>query len=176
VSEVPVIRVQDVHKAFGPQKVLDGLNFEVAKGESLVIMGPSGSGKSVILKHLIGLLRPDAGLIEVAGREVPRLRPSGLAELRRDMGYLFQHAALINWLSVYDNIALPLRETTSKSETEIESKVTSVLELGSLRLASSAAASGPSTTGMIGEEAARPVRRSNCATRSQSRSRMEAST
>lgn len=124
-----MIRVQDVHKAFGPQQVLKGLSFDVAKGESLVIMGPSGSGKSVILKHLIGLLRPDSGLIEVAGREVPRLRPAGLAELRRDMGYLFQHAALINWLSVYDNIALPLRETTSKSETEIEAKVTSVLEL-----------------------------------------------
>ena len=129
MSEGPVIRVQDVHKAFGPQKVLQGLCFEVARGESLVIMGPSGSGKSVILKHLIGLLRPDSGSIEVAGREVPRLRPAGLAELRRDMGYLFQHAALINWLSVYDNVALPLRETTSKSESEIESKVYSVLEL-----------------------------------------------
>ena len=66
-----MIRVQDVHKAFGPQQVLKGLSFDVAKGESLVIMGPSGSGKSVILKHLIGLLRPDSGLIEVAGREVP---------------------------------------------------------------------------------------------------------
>lgn len=124
-----MIRMHEVHKSFGPQAVLQGLSFEVAKGESLVIMGPSGSGKSVILKHLIGLLRPDSGTIEVAGREVPRLRPSGLAELRRDMGYLFQHAALINWLSVYDNIALPLRETTSKSESEIESKVFTVLEL-----------------------------------------------
>ena len=124
-----MIRVQNVHKAFGPQKVLDGLSFEVAKGESLVIMGPSGSGKSVILKHLIGLLRPDAGLVEVADCEVPRLRHAELAELRLKMGYLFQHAALINWLSVYDNIALPLRETTSKSEAEIESKVNSVLEL-----------------------------------------------
>ncbi|MCH2101439.1 MAG: ATP-binding cassette domain-containing protein [Planctomycetes bacterium] len=129
MSDAPVIRVHEVDKAFGPQKVLNGLSFEVAKGESLVIMGPSGAGKSVILKHLIGLLRPDTGTIEVAGREVPRLRPAGLAELRRDMGYLFQHAALINWLSVYDNVALPLRETTSQSESEINSKVISVLEL-----------------------------------------------
>lgn len=123
-----MIRVEDVHKAFGPQKVLQGLSFEVGEGESLVIMGPSGSGKSVILKHLIGLLTPDHGVIEVAGKEVPRLRPDGLADLRRDMGYLFQHAALINWLSVYDNVALPLRETTSLSEIEIEAKVLHVLE------------------------------------------------
>jgi phospholipid/cholesterol/gamma-HCH transport system ATP-binding protein len=123
-----MIRVQDVHKSFGKQKVLQGLSFEVLEGQSLVIMGPSGSGKSVILKHLIGLLSPNSGLVEVAGQEVPRLRPQGLAELRREMGYLFQHAALINWLSVFDNVALPLRETTSRSEAEIESKVLDVLE------------------------------------------------
>jgi phospholipid/cholesterol/gamma-HCH transport system ATP-binding protein len=122
-----MIRVQDVHKSFGEQEVLKGLSFEVFEGQSLVIMGPSGSGKSVILKHLIGLLRPNSGLVEVAGQEVSRLRPQGLAALRREMGYLFQHAALINWLSVYDNIALPLRETTSQSETEIEVKVLDVL-------------------------------------------------
>lgn len=133
MSSAPIIRMHEVQKAFGSQKVLRGVNFEVAEGESLVIMGPSGSGKSVILKHLIGLLRPDAGAIEVAGREVPRLNARGLAELRRDMGYLFQHSALINWLSVYDNVALPLRETTSKSEAEIESKVHGVLELVQLR-------------------------------------------
>jgi phospholipid/cholesterol/gamma-HCH transport system ATP-binding protein len=84
-----MIRVQDVHKSFGKQKVLQGLSFEVLEGQSLVIMGPSGSGKSVILKHLIGLLRPNSGLVEVAGQDVPRLRPQGLAELRREMGYLF---------------------------------------------------------------------------------------
>lgn len=123
-----MIRLHDVHKSFGKQKVLQGLSFEVFEGQSLVIMGPSGSGKSVILKHLIGLLSPNSGLVEVAGQEVPRLRPLGLAELRREMGYLFQHAALINWLSVYDNVALPLRETTSKSEAEIEAKVLDVLE------------------------------------------------
>jgi phospholipid/cholesterol/gamma-HCH transport system ATP-binding protein len=123
-----MIRVQDVHKSFGKQKVLQGLSFEVLEGQSLVIMGPSGSGKSVILKHLIGLLRPNSGLVEVAGQDVPRLRPQGLAELRREMGYLFQHAALINWLSVFDNVALPLRETTSRSEVAIEAKVLDVLE------------------------------------------------
>jgi len=124
-----VIRVADVHKSFGSQHVLAGLDFEVAAGESLVIMGPSGSGKSVILKHIIGLLLPDSGLVEVAGREVPRLDAKGLRALRRQMGYLFQHAALINWLSVFDNIALPLRETTSMREEDIHHKVMHVLEL-----------------------------------------------
>lgn len=123
------IRVRRVSKSFGKQQVLKDLSFKVKRGESLVIMGPSGSGKSVILKHLIGLLKPDDGEIEVAGQPVPRLRPTALAALRREMGYLFQHAALINWLSVYDNVALPLRETTSKSEQEVKAKVMEVLEL-----------------------------------------------
>lgn len=123
------VRLTDVHKAFGKQKVLIGLNFEVQPGESLVIMGPSGSGKSVILKHIIGLLNPDSGSIEVAGQEVPRLDAKGLRKLRREMGYLFQHAALINWLSVFDNIALPLRETTNMREEDIHHKVMHVLEL-----------------------------------------------
>lgn len=125
----PAIRLEGVAKAFGSQQVLKDLSFEVAEGESLVIMGPSGSGKSVILKHLIGLLSPDAGRIEVAGREVPRLSSRALAELRRSMGYLFQHAALINWLNVYENVALPLRETTALDPGRIESKVMEVLGL-----------------------------------------------
>ena len=124
-----MIALKDVHKAFGPQKVLQGVEFTVQEGESLVIMGPSGSGKSVILKHLIGLLQPDRGSVRIMNREVPTLDRDGLQQLRRDMGYLFQHSALINWLSVFDNIALPLRETTSMKETEVKERVMHVLGL-----------------------------------------------
>ncbi len=124
-----MIRMIDVHKAFGKQKVLQGLNFEVDEGQSLVIMGPSGSGKSVILKHLIGLLEPDQGKVEVLGQTVNIHNREALQRLRMDMGYLFQHSALINWLSVYDNVALPLRETTSQSEKDIRAQVEKVLGL-----------------------------------------------
>lgn len=124
-----MIELQDVHKAFGTQQVLQGVNFEVQEGESLVIMGPSGSGKSVILKHLIGLLHPDRGHVRIMGKDVNTLDRDGLQQLRRDMGYLFQHSALINWLSVFDNIALPLRETTSMKASEIKEQVMHVLSL-----------------------------------------------
>lgn len=128
-SSSTLIHLEDVHKSFGSQHVLNGLSFDVAEGESLVIMGPSGAGKSVILKHIIGLLNPDSGKVEVEGLSVPDLDARSLRELRRDMGYLFQHAALINWLTVFDNVALPLRETTDMGEAEIKDKVGEVLGL-----------------------------------------------
>lgn len=124
-----MIRMIDVFKSFGEQKVLQGLNFEVEEGSSLVIMGPSGSGKSVVLKHLIGLLTPDSGRVEVLGQPVNPADGPALNALRRDMGYLFQHSALINWLSVFDNVALPLRETTSMSEAALKERVMEVLGL-----------------------------------------------
>lgn len=123
------IELRDVHKSFGTQKVLEGLSFRVEEGRSLVLMGPSGSGKSVILKHVIGLLKPDRGTVEVMGREVPLLPREELRELRRDMGYLFQHSALLNWMNVYDNVALPLREGRVCPEAEIRDRVQKVLAL-----------------------------------------------
>src|SRR6185369_4685333 len=107
-----MIRFRDVHKAFGEQHVLAGLSFDVERGRTLGIMGASGSGKSVILRHLIGLMRPDSGLVEVDGLEVPALARAELSTLRRRMGFVFQESALINWLSVGENVALPLRENT----------------------------------------------------------------
>jgi phospholipid/cholesterol/gamma-HCH transport system ATP-binding protein len=124
-----VIRFQDVHKSFGEQKVLDGLSFEVDRGRTLGIMGPSGTGKSVVLRHAIGLLTPDSGLVEVEGRDVKKLKRKELSELRKRMGFLFQEGALINWLSVGENVALPLRENTQLSEQEIREKVLHKLEL-----------------------------------------------
>jgi phospholipid/cholesterol/gamma-HCH transport system ATP-binding protein len=122
-----VIELCDVHKAFGTQQVLRGLDLRVEAGTSYAVMGPSGSGKSVLLKHVIGLLRPDSGKVLVAGHSVADLRRDELQRLRRDMGYLFQYGALINWLTVFDNIALPLRETTTQSEAEIRERVDRVL-------------------------------------------------
>ncbi|MCP4094514.1 MAG: ATP-binding cassette domain-containing protein [Planctomycetes bacterium] len=130
-----MIKLEGVKKAFGTQQVLDGVDFHVPEGHSLVIMGPSGSGKSVILKHIIGLLNADAGRVSVMGKNVAELDRSGLRELRRDMGYLFQHSALINWLSVFDNLALPLRETTKMSNSEIRARVMHVLDLVQLSAA-----------------------------------------
>ncbi|MEY2808086.1 MAG: hypothetical protein RIR65_2503 [Planctomycetota bacterium] len=127
--EGPVIRFEGVVKSFGAQRVLDGLDFEVERGRCLAIMGPSGSGKSVILRHAVGLMKPDAGRVLVEGREVSALGHRELAELRRGIGFLFQEGALINWLSVRDNVALPLRENTSLSEAEIAERVEAKLDL-----------------------------------------------
>jgi phospholipid/cholesterol/gamma-HCH transport system ATP-binding protein len=124
-----MIKLEGVKKAFGSQQVLNGVDFHVEEGHSLVIMGPSGSGKSVILKHIIGLLRADAGRVMVMDKDVCSLDREGRATLRRNMGYLFQHSALINWLSVFENLALPLHETTKMSNAEIRERVMHVLEL-----------------------------------------------
>jgi len=124
-----IIRFEDVHKSFGKQHVLRGLSFEVRRGQTLAIMGPSGTGKSVVLRHAIGLLKPDSGRVEVEGREVSKLRKRELSELRKRMGFLFQEGALINWLSVGDNVALPLRENTDLKESEIKERVQHKLEL-----------------------------------------------
>jgi phospholipid/cholesterol/gamma-HCH transport system ATP-binding protein len=124
-----VIRFRDVHKSFGAQHVLDGLSFEVTRGRTLGIMGASGSGKSVALRHAIGLMKPDSGLVEVDGQEVARLAGRPLSALRRRMGYVFQEAALINWLSVGENVALTLRENTDLSDSEIRDRAQEKLEL-----------------------------------------------
>lgn len=125
----PVMRLVDVKKSFGSQVVLNGLSFDVPRGQTLAIMGPSGTGKSVILRHLIGLMQPDGGRVEVEGHDMARIGKKELAVLRRRMGFLFQEAALINWLSVGDNVALPLRENTRLKESEIKERVSEKLDL-----------------------------------------------
>jgi phospholipid/cholesterol/gamma-HCH transport system ATP-binding protein len=122
-QERPLIRFVDVHKAFGAKQVLTGFELEVPKGETFGIMGPSGVGKSVAIRHVIRLLTCDRGLVEVDGNDMKAIDKSQLRELRSRMGYLFQEAALLNWLSAGDNVALPLRETTDLSEAEILERV-----------------------------------------------------
>ncbi len=124
-----VIRLKDVHKSFGSQQVLKGMSFDVRDGTTLGIMGPSGTGKSVLLRHVIGLMRQDSGSVQVEGQEVADLSRKDLAELRKKMGYLFQEGALINWLTVTENVALPLRENTKLPEDEILDLVHRKLEL-----------------------------------------------
>ena len=108
-----ILEFIEVYKAFGTAKVLDGLSFAVERGEILAIVGHSGTGKSVTLKHIVGLLEPDAGTIRVATKKI---------------GYLFQSGALLAWMNIYDNVALPLRETTELSDEEIDVKVMDALK------------------------------------------------
>ena len=128
-TEDVIIRYEDVCKRFGPKVVLEDLNLSVLRGETLVIMGPSGIGKSVTLRHAVGLLQADSGKVIVDGHDLATITPPELVELRRRMGYLFQDGALINWLSVGENVALPLRENTDLSDEEIRERVENKLAL-----------------------------------------------
>src|SRR5882724_13091999 len=118
-----VVEVVDLRKSFERAEVLRGLSFRLDKGETLVVMGGSGSGKTVLLRHVAGLVRPDAGEVCVFGRNIERLSEEELLPIRRRMGYVFQGAALFDSLSVYENVAFPLREHTSLEEAEIEERV-----------------------------------------------------
>ncbi|MDF1836585.1 MAG: ATP-binding cassette domain-containing protein [Planctomycetota bacterium] len=128
-SDEVVVRLTDVHKAFGPKKILRGVSFELRRGKCLGIMGGSGTGKSVTLRHIIGLMQPDAGTIEVEGRDLSTISRFDMQEMRKNIGYVFQEGALINWLTVGENLALPLRENTKLSDAEINAKVQEKLEL-----------------------------------------------
>lgn len=122
-----VIEVIDVRKSFDTVDVLRGVSLTLAKGATTVVMGGSGSGKTVLLRCIAGLLRPDAGHIRVFGRDIERLSEEELLPIRRRMGYVFQGAALFDSLSVYDNVAFALHEHTQLPEPEIETRVVQAL-------------------------------------------------
>lgn len=105
-----IIELVNVHKTFGKRKILRGVNLSVCKGETMVILGPSGTGKSVTLKHITGLTLPDQGDCLINGQSISFSKNKIKEKIRAQMGVLFQSGALINWLSVYENVALPLRE------------------------------------------------------------------
>jgi phospholipid/cholesterol/gamma-HCH transport system ATP-binding protein len=115
-----MIECGNVWKRFQSKSVLEGVNLEIARGNTLVIMGQSGCGKSVLLKHLVGLLLPDSGRILVDGEDVTKMRRKNLFRLRMRFGMVFQGAALFDSLSVGENVCLALKEHTDKSEDEIE--------------------------------------------------------
>ncbi len=123
-----MIRLVKLEKSFGSQKVLDKLDLTIDDGKVTVIIGRSGEGKSVLLKHIIGLLRPDEGEIWVDDSEITRLKPRELNKVRRKFGMLFQEAALFDSMSVGENVAFPLREHTKKKESEIRETVASLLK------------------------------------------------
>ena len=123
------ITIADLHKSFGANHVLRGVNLTVEPGESMVIIGGSGSGKSVLIKHIIGLLKPDRGSILVNGEEVTTMRERQLKELRKKFGMLFQAAALFDSLTVGENVAFALVEHTRLSRAEIADRVREKLTL-----------------------------------------------
>lgn len=124
----PLIRLVELHKTFGAQAVLRGASIDIPKGKLTTIIGRSGEGKSVLLKHMIGLLQPDRGEVWVGDVEISRLSSHELNEVRRRFAMLFQGAALFDSLSVFDNVAFPLREKLRLSEPEVARRVNEKLE------------------------------------------------
>ncbi len=124
-----MIELRDVHKAFGRQVVLDGVDFVVETGQTVALLGPSGTGKSVLLKHIVGLLMPDSGDVLVDGMSVPRLRRKELTALRRKVGYAFQMGALFDSMNVYENIRLGIvDEALYRDKAFCDARVAEVLK------------------------------------------------
>lgn len=128
-----MIKIEDLHKSFDGFEVLRGVSLQVVQGEILALIGVSGHGKTVILKHVAGLIRPDRGQVYIDGKEIFRLRGDELEQLRSRFGFLFQSGALFSSLTVLDNVAFPLREKTHLSEQEIRERVLTVLDQVGLR-------------------------------------------
>lgn len=126
------VRFDNVSKAFGEIKILEDASFEIEEGKALVILGRSGTGKSVTLKMMIGLLKPDRGKIFVQGREITNLDSRDLSEVRKEMGFLFQNAALFDSISVGENVAFPLRRHRKHTEEDIRQRVSQLLAQVSL--------------------------------------------
>jgi phospholipid/cholesterol/gamma-HCH transport system ATP-binding protein len=124
-----MIQLVDVYKSFGEKRVLAGFTLDVKEGETMVIIGYSGTGKSVAIKHIVGLLTPDRGTVFVDGLEVPRLPRKDLYALRAHIGYVFQFAALFDSLSIGENVAMGLRKQGQLSAKEINDRVHDTLEL-----------------------------------------------
>jgi phospholipid/cholesterol/gamma-HCH transport system ATP-binding protein len=139
MSEEERIAIQliDVEKSFARQRVLRGVNLKVREGKTTVIVGASGEGKTLILKHMLGLIRPDRGQVLVFGRDLATANRKEMNEIRMDFGVLFQNSALFDSMTVYDNVALPLRERTRADEEEIRRSVEEKLALMDLEGAES---------------------------------------
>ena len=117
------IRLEGVSKAFGAFRVLDGVSLDIPRGQATVVLGRSGTGKSVMLKHIVGLLRPDAGRVFLGEKDITDLPAPALAAVRRQIGFLFQNAALFDSITVGENVAFPMRRHTRLPEAEIRARV-----------------------------------------------------
>jgi phospholipid/cholesterol/gamma-HCH transport system ATP-binding protein len=127
MSDAPAVRLAHVSKAFDGRVVLDDVTFDVARGHAFCLLGRSGTGKSVTLRHIIGLVKPDAGSVEVEGEAIPSLGPKALARVRTRMGFLFQNAALFDSMTVGENVAFPLRRHTTLRHGEIVARARAAL-------------------------------------------------
>jgi phospholipid/cholesterol/gamma-HCH transport system ATP-binding protein len=128
-----MIELRNIHKRFGQQVVLDGVDFNVKEGETVALLGPSGTGKSVLLKHIIGLIRPDSGTVIVDEREVGKLRRKELAQMRSHIGYVFQNGALFDSMDVFENVRLGITdEDKYRDEAYSRGRVTECLKLVNL--------------------------------------------
>jgi phospholipid/cholesterol/gamma-HCH transport system ATP-binding protein len=127
-SPSPKIRVEDLHKSFDGKVVLDGVDLSVAEGDSLVVVGPSGTGKSVLLKHLIGLICPDSGKVFVDERDFWALTDTARTAVRKEFGMSFQEGALFDSMSVFDNVAFPLRRS-GRPAAEVRERVRECLDM-----------------------------------------------
>ena len=125
----PIVRIEDVHKRFGALVVLNGISLDIRRGENTVILGPSGTGKSVLLKHIVGLLHPDRGKVFFDDRCVGDLSSKELVESRKKIGFLFQMGALFDSMTVGQNVAFPLIEHTKKTKDERADRVEQVLRM-----------------------------------------------
>jgi phospholipid/cholesterol/gamma-HCH transport system ATP-binding protein len=123
-----MIKLIDIHKSFGSQTVLNGLNLTIPAGKTTAVIGPSGEGKSVLLKHMIGLLSPDQGDVLVEDKSIVGLRRSQLNQVREKFAMVFQNAALFDSMTVYENMAFPLEEKTSLNRDQINGQVTTALQ------------------------------------------------
>ena len=124
-----MIQLIDVYKSFGPKHVLEGFSLDVPEGETMVIIGYSGTGKSVAIKHIVGLLEPDKGRVIVDDHEVPRLSRRELYKLRARIGYVFQFAALFDSFTIGENVAMGLRKQQEHTDQEIRDRVNEALDL-----------------------------------------------
>ena len=124
-----MIEVRDLRKRFGRNTILDGVSFQIEKGESVVVIGRSGGGKSVLLKHLIGLLRPDSGAVLIEGQDIGLMNERQLLGVRRKFGMLFQGAALFDSMTVAENVAFAFRRDRAMPDKEVARKVAEVLEM-----------------------------------------------
>src|SRR5215472_12986703 len=122
-----MIEVRNLQKSFGTQKILDGVNLRIETGESVVIIGRSGGGKSVLLKHIIGLIKPDAGEVLIDGENIEPMNERELLRVRSKFGMLFQGAALFDSMTVAENVAFPFRRNNRLSQAEIDRKVAQAL-------------------------------------------------
>jgi phospholipid/cholesterol/gamma-HCH transport system ATP-binding protein len=129
MSDKPAVELIDIKKSYGSQQVLRGVNLPIMEGKTTVIVGGSGQGKSQIIKHILGLIKPDSGKVMVYGKDISSVNKKGLMDIRTNFGVLFQNVALFDSMTIFDNVAMPLRERTKKSEPEIKKIVLENLEM-----------------------------------------------